>query len=76
MDHERATDRWLKWMAVLGPILGVMFGLCSGSVVTYQAFRNQGDKITLLESWKEKQEEFNKVVIGQIATINAMQTQH
>lgn len=68
-DHDRATDRWLKWVAVIGPIIGVLFGVCSGAVVTYQAFKNDGNRISLIEGWKEKQEDFNKVTISAIATL-------
>lgn len=63
-------DSWLKWMAILGPIFGLVFGVCSGAVITYQAFKADGSRITLIEGWREKQEEFNKVIIGQIATLN------
>lgn len=69
-DHERSTDRWLKWAVVVAPLITYILGLASGTVMAYQAFKNDSTRITLVEGWKDKQEDFNKVVIAQIATLN------
>lgn len=73
--HIRQIDRWLKWVAILGPMVsGVVFG-SAGFVGGYSRAKEElvtlGHRTTLLEGWKEKQEDFNKVVIQQIATLQA-----
>ena len=72
MDHTRAIDRWLKWAAVMGPVFGFLFGICAGGIMAYQAFKDDNHRILLIEGWREKQEDFNKVIISQIATLQAL----
>lgn len=58
--------------ALIGPIVGFVLGNCSGAMITYQAFKYLDNKVTLIEGWKDRQEEFNKVIIQQIATLQAL----
>lgn len=73
-DHERprAIDRWLKWAAVLGPITTFILGIFSGAMITYQAFKDDSMRITSLEGWKEKQDDFNRETVKAIARLKAL----
>ena len=70
--HERSGDKFLRWMVIIGPILGFMFGNCAGAVITYQAFKNLDGKVSLLVDWSEKQNEFNLETVKAIARLKAL----
>ena len=68
-DHVRDIDRWLKWVAIIGPVFGFVFGMCAGTVTAYQAFKHDSDRIELIEGWKNKQEDFNKETIRAVSAL-------
>jgi len=72
MNDQRYMDKWLKWAAILGPILGFLFGNCSGALVTYQAFKDESMRITNIEGWKEKQDDFNRETVKAISRLKAL----
>lgn len=72
MDHVRQIDRWLRWAAILGPFLGFMFGILSGSMIAYQAFKNQDNRIVSIEGWKEKQDAFNEKTVVAITRLKVI----
>lgn len=72
-DHgERYMDKWLKWAAILGPFLGFIFGIASGTVIAYQAYKQDHADIGMLFSWKEKQDDFNQRTVTALARIKAL----
>lgn len=71
-EHTRQIDRWLKWVAVLGPVVGWLLGVPTGVVVAYQAFKQDHNDIVQLQSWKDKQEEFNLETVKAITRLKAL----
>lgn len=72
-DHtERYMDKWLKYAAIIGPFLGFIFGIGSGTIIAYQAYKQDHTDITLLFNWKEKQEDFNQKTVTAISRIKAL----
>lgn len=65
----RAIDRWLKYAAIIGPFLGFTFGICTGAWGTYQAFKDEDRRVVLIESWKDKQDDFNRNTVDAIARL-------
>lgn len=75
-DHARIMDKWLKYVAILGPMVsGVVFG-SAGYVVGYQHAReelaSQGARIQLIEGWKTQQDAFNLKTVTAITRIKAL----
>ena len=53
-DHtERYMDKWLKYAAIIGPFLGFIFGIGSGTIIAYQAYKQDHTDITLLFNWNQ-----------------------
>lgn len=79
-DHiERSVDKWLKWSALIGPIIGFILGNCSGAIITYQSIQNDraqivtiANRVANIEGWKTSQEEFNRTTIAAIARLKAL----
>lgn len=74
--NDRSIDRWLKWAAVVGPMVsGLVFG-CVGYVGGYQAAKekleNHTIRIVQLEGWKEKQVEFNQTTVVAIERLKVL----
>ena len=75
-EHTRQIDKWLKWMAVLGPLVsGMTFG-AAGYVSGYNQCRTQilanGHRLDLMEGWKDRQEAFNQQTVAAIARLKAL----
>lgn len=68
--QRRSIDTWLKWAAVAGPIIGFLFGGVSGAAVAYQAFKDDTRRIGTLESWKDKQDDFDQKIVGAISRLD------
>lgn len=71
-DHVRNMDKWLKWMAFIGPFVAYVLGLGSGALAAYQTVKGDHAQVVLLSNWKEKQTEFNQTTVAAIARLNAM----
>lgn len=71
-DHSRQIDKWMKYVAILGPFLGFIFGVGSGTVIAYQAYKTDSGRITLLEGFKDKQDEFNLKTVQAISRLKAL----
>lgn len=75
-EHVRSMDKWLKWAVILAPMVsGVVFGTAGyiGGYLNARAdIQVTANRVALVEGWKDKQEEFNKTIIRQIATLNAI----
>lgn len=74
--HVRQIDRWLKWMAVLGPMIsGIVFGAV-GYIGGYQRsveeIKTHGSRLVLLESWKDRQDAFNLETVKAITRLKAL----
>lgn len=72
----RSIDRWLKWAAVVGPMVsGLIFGGI-GYVAGYKQARDaiiqNTQEIVLLKSWKEKQVEFNQQTVISITRLKTL----
>lgn len=75
-EHNRAIDKWLKYVAIFGPMVsGIVFG-AAGYVGGYQHAKEEvvsiGNRTTLLEGWKERQEAFNQQTVASIARLKAL----
>lgn len=72
---ERSIDRWLKYAVIIAPtISAVVFGgvgYAKGFSDAKQSISVIAGDVLILKGWKEKQEDFNKVIIAQIATLQA-----
>lgn len=68
-SHERSLDRWLKYAVIIGPLITYVLGIGTGVWGAYQAYKDDSHRITLVEGWKEKQEDFNKETIRAISTL-------
>lgn len=82
-DHDRqqsrAIDKWLRWTAIVGPVIGFFLGNCSGAIITYQAISNDRFMMAgiikhqeVLDGWKDKQEDFNRNILAAIARLKAL----
>jgi hypothetical protein len=69
---ERYMDSWLKWVAILGPFLGFLFGVGSGTMIAYQAYQRDHSDIGILFNWKDKQDTFNQQTVAAIARLKAL----
>ena len=49
----RGFDKWLAWVAVVGPVLGFILGVCTGAVGTAWAYRDHEHRIAKLEAEAE-----------------------
>lgn len=72
MEHTRSIDKWLKWVALLGPFMGFLLGVGSGTIAAYQAFKSDANRISQLENWKERQVEFNQETVKAISRMKAL----
>jgi hypothetical protein len=75
MEHDhgpRQIDKWLKYAAVFGPFLGFLFGIGSGTLIAYQAYKQDHSDIGILFNWKDKQDEFNQKTVAAIARLKAL----
>lgn len=70
--HSRQMDKWLKWVAIVGPFFGFLFGIASGTVIVYQAYKQDHSDISLLFSFKDKQDDFNQKTVAAIARLKAL----
>lgn len=77
MSEERSrtiTKRWsdnlLLVAAIAGPLAGFICGTFKAGA-RIQVIDDDHNAVVNLLSWKDKEEEFNKVVIQQIATLQA-----
>ena len=71
--QTRAIDRWLKYVAIFGPMVS---GLVFGGAGYVAGFQNARDQIVVLhkrqdlyDGWKEKQDDFNRNIIVAIAQL-------
>lgn len=76
IDHLRSIDRWMKYVAIFGPMVsGIVFG-GAGYVVGYtqakQEIRETAQRVGSLEGWKIKQDEFNLVTVRAITRLKAI----
>lgn len=73
---ERAIEKWGKWALLIAPVVTGMitwsFGFASGFQTAKDDIKGVSVKVDMIEGWKEKQEDFNKVIIAQIATLQAI----
>jgi hypothetical protein len=75
-DHYRAIDKWMKYVAIFGPMVsGIVFGGVGYAKGFYDA-KDQitivGTRITSIENWKERQDEFNIKTVSAIARLKAL----
>lgn len=72
MLERRNIDAWLKWVALVGPIVTYLLGVASGAVGVFQMFRADSARITQLEVWKETQSQFNQETVKAVARLKAL----
>lgn len=71
MTHKRWTDKVLFFVAILGPLCGFLFGMIkTGQRI--QVIEDDHANVLNIMVWKEKQEDFNRVIIGQIAELKSL----
>lgn len=71
--HVRTTNKWLKYVAIFGPMVsGIVFG-ATGYVAGFQNAKEQIVTISkrqdLYDGWKEKQDDFNRNTVVAIAQL-------
>ncbi len=49
----RSIDKWLQWVAIIGPLLGFILGICTGAVGTAWLYRDHEHRIAKLEAQAE-----------------------
>lgn len=72
MSDQRYMDQWLKWVAVIGPIISFVMGNCTGAVITYNSMKDQQIRISNLEQWKAVQDAFNEKTVVAIARLKVI----
>ena len=65
-------DRWLLIFAIAGPLAGVVCGAYVKVSGFYEIVRDDHNTVNQLAIWKDRQEDFNKVIIAQIAELKAL----
>ena len=73
---ERGIQRWMKWGVVILPpfalISGFIMGRMDGYRIAYDKMVNNGNRISLLEGWKDRQEAFNQQTVEAISMLKTI----